>query len=175
MSEKETKTNNEDVANNASSPLGDLISSPLFYVTFGIVGGVAIVQYFENAALLLSAFPIVGLTLLSKTDFGTELEEAILEQRPALEAAAAEVRERERERERPFTCADITHTQTDHDVRITPPALMHLSLQTSSPPPSPSSPSPPSPPPPSETVRDNRVHRTHNTCATTTRQASPDG
>ena len=97
VGEKETKSNNEDVANNASSPLGDLISSPLFYVTFGIVGGVAIVQYFENAALLLSAFPIVGLTLLSKTDFGTELEDAILEQRPALEAAAAEVRERERE------------------------------------------------------------------------------
>lgn len=74
---------------NASSPLGDLISSPLFYVTFGIVGGVAVVSKFENAALLLSAFPIVGLTVLSKTDFGTRLEEAILEQRPALEAAAA--------------------------------------------------------------------------------------
>jgi light-harvesting complex II chlorophyll a/b binding protein 7 len=74
----------------ASSPLGDLISSPLFYVTFGIVGGVAIVRRFENAALLLSAFPIVGLTLLSKTDFGANLERNILERRPALEALATE-------------------------------------------------------------------------------------
>ena len=85
----------------ASSPLGDLISSPLFYVTFGIVGGVAVVQRFENAALLLSAFPIVGLTLLSKTDFGANLERNILDRRPALEAIARETelaREAARER-----------------------------------------------------------------------------
>ena len=85
----------------ASSPLGDLISSPLFYVTFGIVGGVAVVQRFENAALLLSAFPIVGLTLLSKTDFGANLERNILDRRPALEAIARETeRAREAARER---------------------------------------------------------------------------
>ena len=75
----------------ASSPLGDLISSPLFYVTFGILGGVGVVQKFENAALVLAAFPIVGLTLLSKTDFGRRLEENILERRPALEAKRSEV------------------------------------------------------------------------------------
>lgn len=74
----------------ASSPIGDLISSPLFYVTFGVVGGVAIVRQFENAALLLSALPIVGLTALSKTDFGTRLQDSIEERRPALDAAAAE-------------------------------------------------------------------------------------
>ena len=71
-----------------SSPLGDLISSPLFYVTAGIALGVAVVQKFENAALFLSAFPIVGLTLLSKTDFGAELEREVLRKRPKLVAEA---------------------------------------------------------------------------------------
>jgi len=66
-----------------------LVSSPLFYVTFGIVGGVAVVSQFEDAALLLSALPIVGLTVLSKTDFGTRLEGAIVDRRPALDAAEA--------------------------------------------------------------------------------------
>tara|TARA_B110000977_G_scaffold171397_3_gene222914 strand:+ start:180 stop:1343 length:1164 start_codon:yes stop_codon:yes gene_type:complete len=71
-----------------SSPLGDFISSPLFYVTGGIALGVAVVQKFENAALFLSAFPIVGLTVLSKTDFGKNLEDAVLAKRPALELVA---------------------------------------------------------------------------------------
>ena len=78
-----------------SSPLGDLISSPLFYVTAGIALGVAVVQKFENAALFLSAFPIVGLTVLSKTDFGAELEREVLRKRPAL-VAAAEARDEAR-------------------------------------------------------------------------------
>jgi light-harvesting complex II chlorophyll a/b binding protein 7 len=71
------KADDNDVTS-ASSPLGDLISSPLFYVTFGVIGGVAVVSQFEDAALLLSALPIVGLTVLSKTDFGTKLEDDIL-------------------------------------------------------------------------------------------------
>jgi len=70
-----------------SSPLGDLISSPLFYVTFGIAGGVAVVSQFEDAALLLSAFPIVGLTVLSKTSIGADLEASVERRRPVLEAA----------------------------------------------------------------------------------------
>ena len=75
----------------ASSPSATS-SPPLFYVTFGfIVGGVAVVQRFENAALLLGAFPIVGLTLLSKTEFGANLERNILDRRPALEAIARDV------------------------------------------------------------------------------------
>ena len=78
-----------------SSPLGDLISAPLFYVTAGIALGVAVVQKFENAALFLSAFPIVGLTVLSKTDFGAELEREVLRKRPAL-VAAAEARDEAR-------------------------------------------------------------------------------
>jgi hypothetical protein len=93
----QTSSSSSDVApSDASSPLGDLISSPLFYVTFGVLGGVGVVQKFENAALVLAAFPIVGLTLLSKTDVGRRLEENILERRPALEAKRAEV-ERARE------------------------------------------------------------------------------
>ena len=41
-----------------NSALGDVISSPLFYVTFGVAGGVALVRALgENASFLLSAAP----------------------------------------------------------------------------------------------------------------------
>ena len=40
-----------------------------------VAGGVVIVRQFENAALLLSAAPIVALTVLSKTSFGSDLGE----------------------------------------------------------------------------------------------------
>ena len=79
-----------DTSSPDSSPLGDFISSPLFYVTGGIALGVAVVQRFENAALFLSAFPIVGLTVLSKTDFGENLQNEVLAKRPQLELAALE-------------------------------------------------------------------------------------
>ncbi len=53
------------------------MSSPLFYVTFGVAGGVYLVQKFgSNASLLFSAAPIVLLTYISKSEFGTTLEEA---------------------------------------------------------------------------------------------------
>ena len=87
----ETETSDTSPSLPDSFSLGNLISSPLFYITAGIALGVAVVQKFENAALFLSAFPIVGLTVLSKTDFGTELENTILRKRPALVAAAAVV------------------------------------------------------------------------------------
>ena len=80
----------DDDVSNASSALGDVISSPLFYVTFGVAGGVILVQRLgENAAFALSAFPIVGLTLISKTDFGARLQQNIEDKRPALEADRA--------------------------------------------------------------------------------------
>ena len=92
--ENDAETNPNDDANdditNASSALGDVISSPLFYVTFGVAGGVILVQKLgENAAFALSAFPIVGLTLISKTDFGAKLQQNIEDKRPALEADKA--------------------------------------------------------------------------------------
>ena len=53
------------------------MSSPLFYVTFGVAGGVYLVQKFgSNASLVFSAAPIVALTYISKSEFGRTLEEA---------------------------------------------------------------------------------------------------
>ena len=86
----------EDVSGGVDSALGDVISSPLFYVTFGVVGGVALVRALgENASFLLSAAPIVALTAISKTEFGASLMANIETRRPALEAEKAR-KERER-------------------------------------------------------------------------------
>ena len=79
---------------NVNSALGDLISSPLFYVTFGVAGSVALIQALEaagveNAEFALSALPIVLLTAISKTTFGESLQKNIEDQRPALEAEKA--------------------------------------------------------------------------------------
>ena len=71
----------------------DLISSPLFYVTFGIAGGVAVVRQFENAAFLLSALPIIGLTVLSKTNVGERLQRNITDRSAELENASLAQRE----------------------------------------------------------------------------------
>ena len=55
----------------------NIVSSPLFYVTFGVAGGVYLVQKFgSNASLVFSAAPIVALTYISKSEFGRTLEEA---------------------------------------------------------------------------------------------------
>ena len=79
-----------------NSALGDVISSPLFYVTFGVAGGVVLVRALgENASFLLSAAPIVALTVISKTEFGESLMANIEAQRPALEREKAR-KERER-------------------------------------------------------------------------------
>ena len=91
-----TSTSSTDV----NSTLGDLISSPLFYVTFGVAAAVALVQVLErsgveNAEFGLSALPIVLLTAISKTEFGAGLAKSIEDRRPALEAERARV-ERER-------------------------------------------------------------------------------
>ena len=73
-----------------NSALGDVISSPLFYVTFGVAGGVGLVRALgENASFLLSAAPVVLLTVISKTSFGESLMKNIDDQRPALVAEKA--------------------------------------------------------------------------------------
>jgi len=83
-----------------NSALGDVISSPLFYVTFGVAGGVGLVRALgENASFLLSAAPVVLLTVISKTSFGESLMKNIDDQRPALVAEKAR-RENERARAR---------------------------------------------------------------------------
>lgn len=54
----------------------NVVSSPLFYVTFGVALGVALVQKFgSNASLLFSALPVVLLTCVSKSDLGDGLRE----------------------------------------------------------------------------------------------------
>lgn len=93
--EEETTTAG-DAVEDVNSALGDLISSPLFYVTFGVAGGVFLVkQLGENASFLLSAAPVVLLTAISKTEFGANLVKNIEDKRPMLEAEKAK-RERER-------------------------------------------------------------------------------
>ena len=87
-------------SSDVNSALGDLISSPLFYVTFGVAAAVALVRLLErsgveNAEFGLSALPIVLLTAISKTEFGAGLAKNIEDRRPALEAERARV-ERER-------------------------------------------------------------------------------
>jgi len=85
-----------DATEDVNSALGDLISSPLFYVTFGVAGGVFLVkQLGENASFLLSAAPVVLLTAISKTEFGANLVKNIEDKRPVLEAEKAK-KERER-------------------------------------------------------------------------------
>ena len=52
----------------------NVVSSPLFYVTFGVAGGVYLVQKFgSNASLLFSALPVVLLTYISKSEFGEDV------------------------------------------------------------------------------------------------------
>ncbi|CAL6304929.1 unnamed protein product [Bathycoccus prasinos] len=54
----------------------NVVSSPLFYVTFGVALGVVLVQKFgSNASLLFSALPVVLLTYISKSDLGDGLRE----------------------------------------------------------------------------------------------------
>ncbi|OUS43600.1 chlorophyll a/b-binding protein domain-containing protein [Ostreococcus tauri] len=80
----------KDAVPSVNSAVGDVISSPLFYVTFGVAGGVGLVRALgENASFLLSAAPIVALTAISKTDFGAELMARIDRERPALDAEKA--------------------------------------------------------------------------------------
>ena len=82
FSESSSKTHHpstgDDVALSVQQFLiENIVSSPLFYVTFGVAGGVYLVQKFgSNASLVFSAAPIVALTYISKSEFGRTLEEA---------------------------------------------------------------------------------------------------
>ena len=73
-----SSTGDENVALSVQQFLiENIVSSPLFYVTFGVAGGVYLVQKFgSNASLVFSAAPIVALTYISKSEFGRTLEEA---------------------------------------------------------------------------------------------------
>ena len=82
FSESSSKTHHpstgDDVALSVQQFLiENIVSSPLFYVTFGVAGGVYLVQKFgSNTSLVFSAAPIVALTYISKSEFGRTLEEA---------------------------------------------------------------------------------------------------
>ena len=78
----------------------NVVSSPLFYVTFGVALGVALVQKFgSNASLLFSALPVVLLTCVSKSDLGDGLREQARKAKEADEGGAEGGREgRERMR-----------------------------------------------------------------------------
>jgi light-harvesting complex II chlorophyll a/b binding protein 7 len=97
--EKEIVVDDDD-ASMQQFLIENLISSPLFYVTFGVAGGVYLTQKFgSNASLLFSALPIVLLTYISKSDFGKTLQEAARKAREADEGGEEGGREgRERRR-----------------------------------------------------------------------------
>ena len=78
----------------------NVVSSPLFYVTFGVALGVALVQKFgSNASLLFSALPVVLLTCVSKSELGDGLREQARKAKEADEGGAEGGREgRERMR-----------------------------------------------------------------------------
>jgi light-harvesting complex II chlorophyll a/b binding protein 7 len=98
--EEEEKMDDDDDASVQQFLIENLISSPLFYVTFGVAGGVYLTQKFgSNASLLFSALPIVLLTYISKSDFGKTLQEAARKAREADEGGEEGGREgRERRR-----------------------------------------------------------------------------
>ena len=98
--EKEIVVDDDDDASVQQFLIENLISSPLFYVTFGVAGGVYLTQKFgSNASLLFSALPIVLLTYISKSDFGKTLQEAARKAREADEGGEEGGREgRERRR-----------------------------------------------------------------------------
>jgi light-harvesting complex II chlorophyll a/b binding protein 7 len=98
--EEEEEEKIDDDASVQQFLIENLISSPLFYVTFGVAGGVYLTQKFgSNASLLFSALPIVLLTYISKSDFGKTLQEAARKAREADEGGEEGGREgRERRR-----------------------------------------------------------------------------
>ena len=80
FNEEEAKANDDDDSTIGQRQqqfiIENVVSSPLFYVTFGVALGVALVQKFgSNASLLFSALPVVLLTYVSKSDLGDGLRE----------------------------------------------------------------------------------------------------
>ena len=76
-SSSSSKANDDDIGQQQQQfIIENVVSSPLFYVTFGVALGVFLVQKFgSNASLLFSALPVVLLTCVSKSDLGDGLRE----------------------------------------------------------------------------------------------------
>ena len=76
-SSSSSKANNDNIGQQQQQfIIENVVSSPLFYVTFGVALGVFLVQKFgSNASLLFSALPVVLLTCVSKSDLGDGLRE----------------------------------------------------------------------------------------------------
>ena len=83
------------LAANVASGLAKVVANPAFY----LVGGLAVVKGVTGsgndtvaAVVALSALPVVGLTLISKSDAGQRVAEDLAARKPALAAEAAAVR-----------------------------------------------------------------------------------
>lgn len=76
-SSSSSKANNDNIGQQQQQfIIENVVSSPLFYVTFGVALGVFLVQKFgSNASLLFSALPVVLLTCVSKSNLGDGLRE----------------------------------------------------------------------------------------------------
>eukprot|EP00238_Polyblepharides_amylifera_P004082 CAMPEP_0196590210 /NCGR_PEP_ID=MMETSP1081-20130531/65972_1 /TAXON_ID=36882 /ORGANISM="Pyramimonas amylifera, Strain CCMP720" /LENGTH=360 /DNA_ID=CAMNT_0041913249 /DNA_START=243 /DNA_END=1325 /DNA_ORIENTATION=+ len=85
----------EDEGEAAASVLAKIVANPLFYIVAGIASIKLVASLDEQVGVivLLSALPVVGLTLISKSDAGKKVEEALKEKLPELEAAAADMKE----------------------------------------------------------------------------------
>merc|ERR1711976_637411 len=68
----------------------ETIASPVFYLVAGLlaIGGLSLTGETVALTVIVSALPVVGLTLLSKSDIGVQVQKQLEEQLPALEAEA---------------------------------------------------------------------------------------
>ncbi|KAK3251569.1 hypothetical protein CYMTET_39088 [Cymbomonas tetramitiformis] len=80
-----------DTSADAAKLLAEIVANPLFYLVAGL-GAIKLVASLGEqvgAIVVLSALPVVGLTLISKSDAGKKVEENLKAKLPELEAAAA--------------------------------------------------------------------------------------
>jgi light-harvesting complex II chlorophyll a/b binding protein 7 len=80
----------EESGEAATRMLAETVANPLFYLVGGLVAIKLVASLGEQvgAIVLLSAAPVVGLTLISKSDAGKKVQEGLEARLPALQADA---------------------------------------------------------------------------------------
>lgn len=89
---KEPSSGGEDGATGAARLLAEVVASPVFYLVAGIgaIGALSFTGETVGPVIVLSALPVVGLTALSKSDLGKQVQEKLEAELPELEAEAEE-------------------------------------------------------------------------------------
>ena len=96
---KEKADTRQSLATTAGSTFATVISSPLFYLAAGI-GAIKLVSSTGEqgaSTLVFAALPVTALTLLSKSDIGKNVADALQEKMPQLDAEADELKARHQE------------------------------------------------------------------------------